>query len=65
MPQLYSPPFVTLAAAAKAITQATRRYAKRQLTWFRKEPDVTWLAGFGDDAKVLASAVSLARANDA
>jgi tRNA dimethylallyltransferase len=27
----------------------TRRYAKRQITWFRKEPAVEWLAGFGDD----------------
>ncbi len=35
--------------AAKAIQQATRRYAKRQLTWFRKESDVRWFEGFGDD----------------
>ena len=34
---------VTLAAARKAISQATRHYAKRQLTWFRKEPLVHWL----------------------
>lgn len=26
-----------------------RHYAKRQLTWFRREPGVEWLAGFGDD----------------
>jgi tRNA dimethylallyltransferase len=36
--------------ARAAIQQATRRYAKRQLTWFRREPAVHWLAGFGDDA---------------
>ena len=35
--------------ARAAIQQATRRYAKRQLTWFRREPAVHWLAGFGDD----------------
>jgi tRNA dimethylallyltransferase len=35
-----------------AIAQATRRYAKRQLTWFRKEPDVVWFAGFGDAPEV-------------
>lgn len=29
-----------------------RHYAKRQLTWFRHEPDVQWLDGFGDDARV-------------
>jgi tRNA dimethylallyltransferase len=32
--------------------QAHRNYAKRQMTWFRREPEVTWLAGFGDDAAV-------------
>ena len=26
-----------------------RHYAKRQLTWFRREPGVKWLEGFGDD----------------
>ena len=26
-----------------------RHYAKRQLTWFRREPGVQWLDGFGDD----------------
>ena len=31
---------------------ATRRYAKRQRTWFRREPGVTWFAGFGDDAAI-------------
>jgi tRNA dimethylallyltransferase len=39
-------------AARAAIQQATRRYAKRQLTWFRKEPCVHWFAGFGDDPVV-------------
>ncbi len=29
-----------------------RHYAKRQLTWFRHEPDVAWFAGFGDEAAV-------------
>lgn len=42
----------TLEQARGAIQQATRRYAKRQLTWFRKEPAVHWLAGFGDDAAI-------------
>jgi len=34
--------------------QAHRNYAKRQITWFRREPDVHWLAGFGDDADIQA-----------
>jgi tRNA dimethylallyltransferase len=29
-----------------------RHYAKRQLTWFRQEPGVEWVEGFGDDATV-------------
>ena len=30
----------------------TRRFAKRQLTWFRREPNVHWVEGFGDDPDV-------------
>jgi tRNA dimethylallyltransferase len=41
---------ISLEAAREAIQQATRRYAKRQLTWFRKDTNVRWFAGFGDDA---------------
>jgi tRNA dimethylallyltransferase len=40
---------LSLEQACEAIRQATRRYAKRQLTWFRKEAEVEWFAGFGDD----------------
>jgi tRNA dimethylallyltransferase len=40
---------LSLEQARGAIEQATRRYAKRQLTWFRKEAAVDWFAGFGDD----------------
>src|SRR5215471_4479773 len=38
--------------AREAIQQATRRYAKRQLTWFRKEAGVQWFSSFGDDPKL-------------
>ena len=30
----------------------TRQYAKRQMTWFRREAQVHWFAGFGDDPEV-------------
>ena len=30
----------------------TRQYAKRQITWFRKEPGLIWLKGFGDDPQI-------------
>jgi len=43
---------ITLDAARAAIQQGTRQYAKRQLTWFRREKDVHWVAGFGDDESV-------------
>ena len=48
---------ITLEAARAAIQQATRRYAKRQLTWFRKEPGVHWYPGFGDDPGVQAGVI--------
>lgn len=31
---------------------ATRRYAKRQMTWFRHEAGITWFDGFGDDPRI-------------
>jgi len=50
---------ITLAAAIANIQQSTRRFAKRQLTWFRREPEVCWLKGFGDDPSLHAQAESL------
>jgi len=44
--------------ARAAIQQATRRYAKRQITWFRREPAVHWLTGFGDEASVQKDALA-------
>jgi tRNA dimethylallyltransferase len=38
--------------ALAVIQQATRRYAKRQQTWFRREAGVHCCAGFGDDPEV-------------
>ncbi|MGO9404873.1 MAG: tRNA (adenosine(37)-N6)-dimethylallyltransferase MiaA [Terriglobales bacterium] len=45
-------------SALAAAQQAHRNYAKRQITWFRREPDVHWLAGFGDDTAIQAEAVA-------
>jgi tRNA dimethylallyltransferase len=45
--------------AVAATQQGHRNYAKRQMTWFRREPDVTWLAGFGDDPAVAKEAADL------
>ncbi len=35
--------------AVESTIIGTRQYAKRQRTWFKKEPDVQWISGFGDD----------------
>jgi tRNA dimethylallyltransferase len=52
---------ISLAEAREAIQQATRRYAKRQLTWFRKEHSVRWFSGFGDEPAVQAEAMNWLR----
>jgi len=41
----------TTEAAITAAQQGHRNYAKRQLTWFRREPGVHWIAAFGDNAE--------------
>jgi tRNA dimethylallyltransferase len=50
-----------LEEARAAIQQVTRRYAKRQMTWFRREHGVYWLAGFGDEDKVQSEALAWLR----
>jgi tRNA dimethylallyltransferase len=39
----------TLESAIEQTKLDVRHYAKRQLTWFRREPGVEWIDGFGDD----------------
>jgi tRNA dimethylallyltransferase len=43
---------LTLPQAIAAAQQGHRNYAKRQMTWFRREPEVHWLEGFGSDSGV-------------
>jgi tRNA dimethylallyltransferase len=45
--------------AVQSAQQAHRNYAKRQMTWFRREPEVTWLQGFGDEARIQQQALGL------
>ncbi len=47
------------ASALAAAQQAHRNYAKRQMTWFRREPDVNWLNGFGDDPAIQAQCIAI------
>ena len=50
---------VTKDQAVQEAQQAHRNYAKRQMTWFRREADVTWLRGFGDDPEIQRQALQL------
>jgi tRNA dimethylallyltransferase len=43
---------ILLEQAIVAAQQGHRNYAKRQMTWFRREPNVQWIAGFGSDPAV-------------
>jgi tRNA dimethylallyltransferase len=45
--------------AIQKIQQATRRFAKRQLTWFRRESNVHWLSGFGDAPEISEAALEI------
>jgi tRNA dimethylallyltransferase len=40
-----------LKQAVALAQQGHRNYAKRQMTWFRREPAVEWIRGFGDDVQ--------------
>lgn len=46
--------------AIKQTKHETRQFAKRQITWFRKEAGVEWLHGFGGEAAVQARALERA-----
>ena len=48
---------ISRAEAVAAAQQGHRNYAKRQMTWFRRDRQIEWMAGFGDDADVQVHAV--------
>jgi tRNA dimethylallyltransferase len=50
-------------AALAAAQQAHRNYAKRQMTWFRREPHVHWLKGYGNDPAIRKEAMDWVAAN--
>ena len=50
---------MTLEQAIPAAQQGHRNYAKRQLTWFRREPDVHWIEDFGDASATIERAAEL------
>ena len=53
---------ITLPEAVVAAQQGHRNYAKRQLTWFRRDPAIHWLLGFGDDKTLQSAALELTTA---
>jgi tRNA dimethylallyltransferase len=53
---------ITREQAIAAAQQGHRNYAKRQLTWFRREAEVAWLEGFGDDPGIVKRAGELVAA---
>jgi len=50
-----------LAGAIAQTKLDVRHYAKRQLTWFRHEAGIEWVAGFGEDATTQAEVFRLLR----
>lgn len=54
---------LTVEAALAAAQQGHRNYAKRQMTWFRREPEVHWIEAFGDEAEAARAALEIAEAN--
>jgi tRNA dimethylallyltransferase len=54
---------ISLDEAIRGAQQGHRNYAKRQLTWFRREPDVHWLPGFGSNPEVQEESLQRVREN--
>jgi tRNA dimethylallyltransferase len=51
-------------ATRALIAQENRRYARRQLIWFRKEPNLVWFDGPGTNAEVQDSVIAMLAARD-
>lgn len=49
---------MTLEQAVESTVIETRQYAKRQRTWFRRDTEIKWLGGFGDETGAIAEACS-------
>jgi len=54
---------LSLPAAIAAVQQGHRNYAKRQMTWFRREEEVHWISGFGSDREVQEQCLKWIRGN--
>jgi tRNA dimethylallyltransferase len=56
---------LSLEQAIVAAQQGHRNYAKRQMTWFRREPEVHWITEFGSNPAVQKQVVDLIKAEAA
>jgi tRNA dimethylallyltransferase len=56
---------ISLEQAIVAAQQGHRNYAKRQMTWFRREPAVHWITEFGSDGKVQKQVLDLIKSEAA
>jgi len=54
---------MTIEEAIAAAQQGHRNYAKRQLTWFRREPEVHWVEDFGNQSTTIHQAIELINSN--
>jgi tRNA dimethylallyltransferase len=52
---------MTLEEAIAATQLATRQYAKRQWTWFRRDSQIRWLDGFGADPEIVRAGSDIAQ----
>lgn len=50
---------MTVEQAIEQAAVATRQYAKRQMTWFRKDAEIEWLEGFGDEEEIRWKALAM------
>jgi tRNA dimethylallyltransferase len=50
---------VTIEQAILSTQTGTRQYAKRQWTWFRRDAEIRWLDGFGDEPETIRQALEL------
>jgi tRNA dimethylallyltransferase len=53
---------LSLEKAIVAAQKGHRNYAKRQMTWFRREPEVHWITEFGSDSAVQKRVIELIKA---
>ncbi|MGB7263879.1 MAG: tRNA (adenosine(37)-N6)-dimethylallyltransferase MiaA [Terracidiphilus sp.] len=52
---------LSVEGALAAAQQGHRNFAKRQMTWFRREPEVRWIEGFGDEPETVRVAIALVK----